>query len=59
METSVHRFLSTLKKGRKTEAVLKEQWLEIVRVGKQGQSMRILRKLDELIKFCLSAGFID
>lgn len=58
-ESDVGRFLSTLKSGRKKEATIKEQWLEIVRVSKQGQNMRIYRTLDELIQFCLAAGFID
>eukprot|EP00804_Cyclotella_cryptica_P029340 CCRYP_017745-RA/>CCRYP_017745-RA protein AED:0.01 eAED:0.01 QI:250/1/1/1/0/0/3/1961/177 len=58
-ESDVGKFLSTLKSGRKTEATIKSQWLEIVRVSKKGQNMRIYRKLDELTKFCLSAGFID
>jgi hypothetical protein len=58
-ESDIGRFLSTLKSGRKKEATIKEQWLEIVRVSKQGQNMRIYRSLDDLIKFCLSAGFID
>jgi hypothetical protein len=58
-DSDVGRFLSTLKSGRKKDSTIKEQWLEIVRVSKQGQSMRIYRTLDDLIKFCLSAGFID
>ena len=58
-ESDLGKFLSTLKSGRKSEATIKSQWLEIVRVSKQGQNMRIYRKLDDLIKFCLSAGFID
>uniref|UniRef100_A0A7S2M921 Uncharacterized protein n=1 Tax=Skeletonema marinoi TaxID=267567 RepID=A0A7S2M921_9STRA len=60
LDSDVGRFLSSLKSGkRKSAPVLKEQWLEVVRVSKQGQSMRIYRKLDELISFCLKAGFID
>ena len=62
LDSDVGRFLSTLKGrsgSRKSEAVMKEQWLEIVRVSKTGQSMRIYRKLEELIGFCLKAGFID
>lgn len=60
LESDVGRFLSTLKGGkRKTAAVMKEQWLEIVRYSKKGQSMRIYRKLDDLIEFSLKAGFID
>jgi len=60
LESDVGTFLSTLKGGkRKTAATMKDQWLEIVRVSKKGQSMRIYRKLDEMIAFCLKAGFID
>ena len=60
LDSDVGRFLSSLKTGkRKSASVMKEQWLEVVRVSKQGQSMRIYRKLDELISFCLKAGFID
>ncbi|KAL7470527.1 hypothetical protein ACHAXS_010780 [Conticribra weissflogii] len=60
LESDVGQFLSTLKSGkRKTSSTLKEQWLEIVRVSKKGQSMRIYKRLDEFIDFCLSAGFID
>ena len=60
LDSDVGRFLSTLKSGqRKSKSVMKEQWLEIVRVSKKGQSMRIYRGLDELIEFCLRAGFID
>mmetsp|Transcript_16042 Transcript_16042/g.29085 ORF Transcript_16042/g.29085 Transcript_16042/m.29085 type:complete len:219 (+) Transcript_16042:152-808(+) len=60
LNSDVGRFLSTLKGGqRKTAAVMKEQWLEIVRVSKKGQSMRIYRTLDDFIEFCLKAGFID
>jgi hypothetical protein len=60
LDSDVGRFLSSLKSGkRKSASVMKEQWLEVVRVSKKGQSMRIYRKLDELISFCLKAGFID
>lgn len=60
LDSDIGRFLSTLKGGqRKTAAVMKEQWLEIVRVSKKAQSMRIYRKLDDMIEFCLKAGFID
>ncbi len=60
LDSDIGRFLSSLKSGkRKSALVMKEQWLEVVRVSKQGQSMRIYRKLDELISFCLKAGFID
>ena len=60
LESDIGKFLSTMKSGkRKSKDTMKEQWLEIVRVSKKGQSMRILRKLDDLIDFCLKAGFID
>jgi len=60
LDSDVGRFLSSLKSGkRKSASVMKEQWLEVVRVSKKGQSMRIYRKLDDLISFCLKAGFID
>ncbi len=65
IDSDVGRFLSTLKGGvgegvkRKSASVLKDQWLEIVRVSKTGQSMRIYRRLDDLIEFCLKAGFVD
>ena len=60
LDSDVGRFLASLKSGkRKSKSVMKEQWLEVVRVSKQGQSMRVYRQLDELIAFCLKAGFID
>jgi len=59
VESDVGRFLASLKTQRKRVKAIKEQWLEILRVAKTGQSMRIYRKLDELIQFCLKAGFID
>jgi len=60
LDSDIGKFLSTLKGGkRKTAAVMKEQWLEIVRVGKKAQGMRIYRQLDDIIEFCLKAGFID
>lgn len=58
LDSDLGRFLASLKSGRKNKTVLKAQWLEIVRVSKSGQSMRILRKLDEFIDFCVKAGFI-
>lgn len=58
-DSDVGRFLASLKSGRKKQNTLKEQWIEIVRVSKSGQSMRILRTLDDLIAFCLKAGFLD
>ena len=65
LDSDVGRFLSTMKGSsdgyfkRKSAATMKEQWLEIVRVSKKAQSMRIYRTLDDLIEFCLRAGFID
>uniref|UniRef100_A0A7S2HBD1 Uncharacterized protein n=1 Tax=Helicotheca tamesis TaxID=374047 RepID=A0A7S2HBD1_9STRA len=59
LDCDVGRFLASLKSGRKTQKFLKDQWLEVVRVSKKGQSMRIYRTLDDLIAFCLKAGFID
>jgi len=60
LDSDLGKFLSTLKGGkRKSVAALKEQWQEITRVSKKGQSMRIWRTLDDIIEFCLKAGFID
>ena len=59
LSCDVGRFLASFKSGRKRYGMLKQQWLEIVRVSKQGQSMRIYRKLDELLSFCLNAGLIN
>ena len=58
LNEDVGRFLASLKQ-RKRVVTLKEQWLEVLRVAKTGQAMRIYRKLDEFIQFCLKAGFID
>jgi len=60
LDGDVGRFLASLKSGgRKTRSILKDQWLEVVRVSKKGQAMRILRTLDDLLDFCLKAGFIN
>ena len=59
LDSDIGRFLASLKTGRKKQKVLKEQWIEVVRVSKTGQSMRILRTLDDLIAFCVKVGFID
>jgi hypothetical protein len=59
LDSDVGRFLASLKKGRKKHGILRDQWVEIVRVSKSGQSMRILRTMDDLIEFCLKAGFLD
>lgn len=55
----VGRFLVSLKVKRKSKAALKENWLEVTRQSKTGQSMRIYRTMDEIIDFCLKAGFIQ
>lgn len=59
LDSDVGRFLASFKSGRKRFTVLKDQWLEIVRVSKTGQSMRVYRKLDELLNFCIKAGFLS
>lgn len=59
LECDVGRFLASLKAHRKRRKAIKEQWLEIVRASKQGQSMRIYRELDNLLDFCLRAGLIN
>jgi hypothetical protein len=58
LDSDVGRFLASLKQ-RKSVATLKAQWMEILRVSKTGQSMRIYRKLKDLTDFCLQAGFLD
>lgn len=59
LDCDVGRFLASLKARRKGRDAIKENWLEIVRASKQGQSMRIYRELDNLLDFCLQAGLID
>ena len=59
LDSDVGRFISTLKSGRKRYATIKEQWLEVMRISKSGQNMRIYRMLQELLDFCIKAGFID
>lgn len=58
MDSDIGRFLSSLKK-RKTLASLRQNWLEVVKVAKTAQAMRITRKLDEYIAFCLAANLIN
>jgi hypothetical protein len=58
LDSDVGRFLASLKE-RKTLATIKAQWLEIVRVSKTTQSMRLYRTLQELIDFCLKIRLID
>jgi hypothetical protein len=59
LESDVGRLLASLKTKRKTLSLIQTQWLEIVRVSKSGQSMRIYRSLQDLIDFCLAARLID
>ena len=58
LDTDIGRFLASIKK-RKSMSVIQTQWLEIVRVSKSGQSMRIYRTLQQIIDFCLAARLID
>jgi hypothetical protein len=58
MDSDVGRFLASLKQ-RKSMNTIKGQWLEVVRVAKNAQSMRIYRKLPDLIDFCINAGLMD
>lgn len=58
-DCDVGRFLASLKGHRKRFSTIKDQWLEIVRVSKQGQSMRVYRRLETLLSFCLRAGFVN
>jgi hypothetical protein len=58
LECDLGRFIASIKE-RKTLASIKSQWLEIVRVSKSAQSMRIYRTLQEIIDFCLDSGFIN
>ena len=58
----VGKFLSSTlsgRKSRKTRNELREYWREITRYSKKRQSMRIYRTIDDLIDFCLDAGFVD
>jgi hypothetical protein len=59
LDSDVGRFIASLKAKRVTTETLKASWLEIVRASKAGQCMRVYRKIDELIQFCLKAGLID
>lgn len=66
LDGDVGRFLASLKTnpnrwtfGRKTSASLKDNWVEVIRVTKSKQAMRIRRQLKQLIAFCLKAGFIE
>ena len=58
LDCDVGRFLTSIRTRKRFDAI-KSQWLEVLRVSKKGQAMRIYRKLDELITFCLKAGFLD
>jgi hypothetical protein len=59
LDSDVGRFLASTKSGRKRMTDLKAQWLEVLRVSKTGQSMRVYRQLQELLDFCLRAGLVD
>jgi hypothetical protein len=59
LDGDVGRFLASLKSGRKRVTAMKAQWLEVVRVSKSGQTMRVYRQLQELLDFCLRAGLVD
>ena len=58
LDGDVGRFLASLK-TRKSKSALKAQWIEIVKVSKTGQTMRIYRTLDDFLKFCVAAGLIN
>jgi hypothetical protein len=58
LDCDVGRFVASLK-ARKRFATLKGQWLEVVRVSKTGQTMRIYKNLQNLVKLCLKMGLID
>jgi hypothetical protein len=59
LDSDVGRFLASLKSERKRFATLKGQWLEVLRVSKAGQSMRIYKNLEALLALCLKMGLID
>ena len=59
VDSDVGRLISTLKSGRKRYSTIKEQWLEVMRISKSGQNMRIYRMLQELLDFCVKAGLVD
>jgi hypothetical protein len=58
IDSDIGRLLASLKK-RKRWTTLKSDWLEVLRVSKSTQTMRIYRTLKELLNFCLKAGLID
>jgi hypothetical protein len=58
LDCDVGRFLASLK-NRKRFSDIKSNWLEIVRVAKTGQAMRIYKNLQDMIQLCLKAGLID
>ena len=59
LDSDVGRFIASLKTGRKRFSTIKAQWLEVMRVSKSGQNMRIYRMLQELLGFCIKAGLVD
>jgi len=57
-DSDVGRFLTSMRTRKRFDGI-KSQWSEVLRISKKGQAMRIYQKLDELIGFCLKAGFLD
>jgi hypothetical protein len=58
LECDLGRFLVSLKK-RKTTYALKTAWLEVVRNSKTSQALNIYKSIDQMLKYCLKAKFID
>jgi hypothetical protein len=58
LDSDVGRFLTSVRTRKRFDGI-KSQWLEILRMSKKGQSMRIYRSLEELVEFCLETGFLD
>lgn len=57
-ESDLGRFLISLK-DRKTRYAVRTAWLEVLKNSKSAQAMRIYKNVDDLIRFCLKAKFID
>jgi hypothetical protein len=58
LDSDVGRVLASLK-NRKRWSTLKSDWLEILRVSKSTQTMRIYRMLKEILDFCLKTGLVE
>ncbi|KAJ8600065.1 hypothetical protein CTAYLR_001868 [Chrysophaeum taylorii] len=56
-DSDLGRLLSSIK-HRKRRATIKSEWLEIVRVSKSAQALRIYHDLDTLLNFLLAVGFL-